>query len=131
MSDSYPDYIRYRIERAEEIYQDAQLLFENKRWRSCVNRLYYSAFQLVSGLMTKHDILTKSHDGLKTKFFQQYIKTKEIDVEFGKLYSQLIDWRQESDYAEFVDFKKEDVAPLMIKVKEFNSILIELLESDK
>lgn len=131
MSKSYPDYIKYRIDRAEEIYEDAELLFDNKRWRSCVNRLYYSAFQLVSGLMTKHDIISKSHDGLKTKFFQQYIKTKKIDVEFGKLYSQLIDWRQESDYAEFVDFKEEDVAPLMVKVKEFNSTIIRILRSNE
>jgi uncharacterized protein (UPF0332 family) len=72
----------------------------------------------------------KSHDGLKTKFFQHYIKTKKLDKELGRLYSQLMDWRQESDYAEFVDFIKEEVAPLMEKVKEFNSIIIQNLKKE-
>jgi uncharacterized protein (UPF0332 family) len=80
--------------------------------------------------MTMHGVEAKSHDGLKTKFFQHYIKTNRIDVEYGKLYSQLIDWRQESDYAEFVDFNEEDVTPLMVKVKEFNTILTEILKTE-
>ncbi|MFC0877000.1 HEPN domain-containing protein [Saccharicrinis sp. FJH2] len=130
MMDAKQDYINYRIKRAEEIYQDAQLLFENKRWRSCVNRLYYSSFQLVGALMMKHGITAKSHDGLKTKFLQLFIKTKKINVDYGRLYSQLIDWRQESDYADFVDFSEADVAPLMEKVNAFNTILIELINKD-
>ncbi|MCF8371170.1 MAG: HEPN domain-containing protein [Bacteroidales bacterium] len=130
MSNSHANYISYRIERSDEIYQDAILLFENKRWRSCINRLYYSSFQLVSALMVKHGIEPKTHDGLKTMFFQHYIKMKQIDIDYGKLYSQLFDWRQESDYAEFVDFKKEDIEPLMIKVKKFNSSLIEIITKE-
>ncbi len=76
MSNSQTDYLGYRIERSEELFQDAQLLYDNKRWRSCINRLYYSAFHLVSALMAKHGIEPKSHDGLKTMFFQHYIKPK-------------------------------------------------------
>ena len=39
------DYINYRVERSVELFEDALLLAQNKRWKSCVNRLYYSAFQ--------------------------------------------------------------------------------------
>lgn len=131
MMGSQDDYIQYRLDRSEEIFQDAQLLAENKRWRSCINRLYYYSFHLVSALMFQDGITPKSHDGLKTKFLQHYIKTNKIDVEFGKLYSRLIDWRQESDYSVYVDFSEEDVSPLIAKAGEFNALLINHIKSRK
>jgi len=129
MSNSKADYVHYRLERSAEIFQDAKLLAENERWRSCVNRLYYSTFHLVNALLFLDDINTKTHDGLKTKFFQKYIKTELIDVEFGKVYSRLIDWRQESDYSAFVDFEKNDVLPLLDSVAKLNQLLIEIIET--
>jgi uncharacterized protein (UPF0332 family) len=127
MTDSKQDYINYRLDRSVELFQDAKLLAKNKRWRSCVNRLYYSSFHLVNALLFQDGITPKSHDGIKTKFFQFYIKTNRIDQEFGKLYSQLIDWRQESDYSIYVDFDEEDVKPLIKKVEKLNHLLTEIV----
>ncbi|MBN1185512.1 MAG: HEPN domain-containing protein [Bacteroidales bacterium] len=131
MTGSQEDYIQYRLDRSEEIFQDAKLLADNKRWRSCINRLYYSSFHLISALLFQNGITPKSHDGLKTKFLQYYIKTGKIDIEYGKLYSRLIDWRQESDYAVYVDFTEEDVIPLINKVEELNKILINHIKLGK
>lgn len=128
MTGSQEDYIRYRLDRSSEIFQDAVLLANNKRWRSCVNRLYYSSFHLVSALLSLDGVVTKSHDGLKTKFLQLYIQTNQIDTDYGKLYSRLIDWRQESDYSVYVDFDEQDVLPLIDKVNTFNNILIEKIK---
>jgi len=129
MTSSRQDYISYKIERSAEIMEDAKLLAANKRWRSCVNRLYYSAFHLVNALLFLDGINSKSHDGLKSKFLQLYIKTNIIDIEYGKLYSRLIDWRQESDYSVFIDFEESDVAPIIEKVKKFNHILTQIINS--
>lgn len=57
-----------------------------------------------------------------------------MNVSYGKLYSTLFDWRQESDYADFVDFDLETVLPLMNQVEALNSLIEELIrneESDK
>lgn len=123
MTGSQKEYIQYRLDRSSEIFDDAILLANNQRWRSCVNRLYYSSFHLVSALLSLDGVTTKSHDGLKTRFLQLYIKTNIIDVEFGKLYSRMIDWRQESDYSVFVDFEESDVVQLIQKVENFNLVL--------
>ncbi|MCK4922825.1 MAG: HEPN domain-containing protein [Bacteroidales bacterium] len=128
MKGARDEYLQYRLERSNELFQDAQLLAENRRWRSCINRLYYSSFHLISGLLFQKDITTKSHDGLKTKFLQLYIKSNLIELEYGKLYSKLIDWRQESDYSVNIEFKEEDVIPLIIKVEKFNQILREKIK---
>lgn len=129
MTGSQEDYIQYRIDRSVEIFQDAKLLAENKRWRSCVNRLYYSSFHLINALLFLDGINAKSHDGLKSKFLQLYVKTNLIDIDYGKLYSRLIDWRQESDYSVYVDFEESDVFPIIDKVEKFNQILIEIISS--
>jgi uncharacterized protein (UPF0332 family) len=80
-------------------------------------------------LLSLDGINTKSHDGLKTKFLQIYIKTKVIDIEYGKLYSRLIDWRQESDYSVYVDFEENDVMPIIDKVERFNKILTGIINT--
>ena len=66
MTGSLQDYIQYRIDRTKETFEDATLLADNKRWRSCVNRLYYSSFHLINALLYLEGITAKSHDGLKT-----------------------------------------------------------------
>jgi hypothetical protein len=42
--------IRYRLERAEETYQEALLMRREKHWNTCANRLYYACFYAVSAL---------------------------------------------------------------------------------
>jgi len=109
------DYITYRLERAIETYSDAKLLAENKSWNSCVNRLYYSCFYLVSALLLKNNFEAKSHNGVRTIFFREFIKTEKIQKDFGKLYSDLFDWRNKGDYSDFIDFSEQDVLPLLEK----------------
>ncbi len=51
MKGNKEDYIKYRISKSDEVFEDALLLLENKRWNSAVNRLYYSSFHLANALL--------------------------------------------------------------------------------
>jgi len=121
-------YIEYRLEKANETYEVALLLFDNSKWNSTINRLYYSCFYAVSALLVKEGIKAKSHSGIKSMFFLNYIKTEIISLEYGKLYSDLFDWRQKGDYGDFFDFEKEDVQPLMKPTKELINKIIEIIK---
>ena len=112
-------YIRYRFRRAKESFDDALIMIENKKWNSAVNRLYYSCFYAVIALLLKSDLSTRTHDGARTKFGNEFIKTGVIDKKYGKLYSKLFDYRQKGDYGDLFDFDGEIVLPLVDKVKEF------------
>lgn len=129
MADTSKDYIAYRVSKSDEIFADAKLLAENNRWNSCVNRLYYSAYYLVSALLYKRQIKAVTHNGVRTEFFQHFVKTEIASKDLGKLYTNLFGWRQESDYADFIDFEKETVQPLINSVAEFNNAVKLLLES--
>jgi uncharacterized protein (UPF0332 family) len=128
MSGTKQDYIDYRVLKSNEIFEDARLLANNNRWNSCMNRLYYSSFYLVSALLYKYDIKSETHNGTKTQFNLHFIKTGKLDFRFGKLYSNLFLWRQESDYTDFVDFDNETVVPLIEQVLELNKLLSELVK---
>lgn len=122
------DYILYRISRSVEVYDDACLLAENKRWNSCVNRLYYSSFYIVSALLYKNDIKSGTHNGTKTQFNNHFIKTGLVSKQLGKLYSNLFTWRQESDYSDLFDFDDVTVLPLLDEVAEFNKVIAKLID---
>ena len=128
MTGTPKDYIAYRISKSDEIFEDAKLMAENERWNSCVNRLYYSAYYLVSALLHKNKIKAETHNGVKREFSHHFVKSEIISKEFGKLYSNLFRWRQESDYADFIDFEKETVLPLIGPVADFNKAVKLLLE---
>jgi uncharacterized protein (UPF0332 family) len=106
-------YSRYRLEKAEESFQSAEILIANRQWNAAVNRLYYSAFYAVSGLLAKLGIETKTHSGVKTQFLLHFVKTDKIEMHLGKLYADLFDWRQKGDYGDFFDFEEADVQSLL------------------
>ena len=130
IADAREDYINYRISKSLEVFNDARLLADNNRWNSCVNRLYYSSFYLVSALLFKNDIKTQTHNGTRTQFNHHFVKSGIVPNPMAKLYSNLFTWRLESDYSDFLDFDSETVLRLIIEVSEFNETIIQLINQE-
>lgn len=128
MKGTKEDYISYRISKSSEIFDDALLLANNQRWNSWINRLYYSSYYLVSALLFKNDINAETHNGVKTQLFLNFVKDGILSKEHGKLYSHLFDWRQETDYADFIDFDEETAKPILQEVSFLNETLKNLIK---
>ena len=122
-------YSKYRIEKAEEAYEVAELLVSNQKWNAAVNRLYYAAYYAISGLLVKSEVETKTHTGVKTQFLLYFVKTGRIDVQMGKLYADLFDWRQKGDYGDFFDFLEADVLPLLKPTRDLLDAIVNILEN--
>jgi uncharacterized protein (UPF0332 family) len=131
MTKDQNDYISYRLQRASDTLNDAKLLADNGRWNSCINRLYYASFYAVSALLYFHSIETKTHKGVRIKFMSDFIKTGLFDKDFGNLFSDLFDWRQEGDYSDFVAFDKDLTIPLINKSEEFLATIKTYLATNK
>lgn len=116
--------IDYRIARAKDTFEDAEILAENAKWNSSINRLYYSAYYAVMALLLKLGLRPTTHNGAKSNFSEFFIKTGIIDKKYGKIYSQLFTWRQKGDYDDLFDFDEEKVLPYFSPVKK----LIEIIE---
>jgi uncharacterized protein (UPF0332 family) len=129
MTKDQNDYINYRLQRASETLNDAKILAEYGSWNSSINRLYYASFYAVSALLYSHSIEAKTHKGVRIKFMSEFIKTGLFDKDFGKLYSDLFDWRQEGDYSDFVSFEKQLINPLISKSEEFIALIKSFLKT--
>lgn len=106
------DYIKYRIQRANETVAEIRMLIENKYWNTAINRMYYACFYVVGALLLKYGIQTSSHSGSRQKFGQLFVQTGKIDKQLGKHYSELFEKRQKGDYNDFFDFDEETVVRL-------------------
>lgn len=131
MTKQQNDYIKYRLQRATDTLNDSRLLAENERWNSSINRLYYACFYAVSALLYYHSIEAKTHKGVRIKFMSEFIKTGLFDKEYGKLFSDLFDWRQEGDYSDFVSFDKDLTIPLINKSEDFIDLIRNFLTTTK
>jgi uncharacterized protein (UPF0332 family) len=122
MKGTKADLIKYRMVRARDTFEDAQILAEKKRWNSTINRLYYA----VMAILLTEDLKPTTHNGAKSNFTEYFIKTDRIPKEFGKIYSQLFTWRQKGDYDDLFDFDKEKVEPYFKPVLD----LINLIDAE-
>ena len=120
------EYVKYRIESSHKTFGAAKVLAENEFWNSAVNRLYYSLYYAVNALLVINEIQTKSHSATKSQFSLHFVKTGKFDKKYGKLLSELFDWRQKGDYENIFDYDKESVQPLFKPVNE----MIRLIEEE-
>lgn len=112
------EYAKYRLDSAYKTYEAAKILAENGYWNSAVNRLYYSLFYAVNALLVVNEIQTKSHSATKSQFSNYFVKTGKFDKKYGKLLSELFDWRQKGDYENVFDYDSEAVNPLFEPVMD-------------
>lgn len=113
------DLIRYRIQRAENTLGEAELALKNNTLTLTENRVYYSIFYIASALALKYDFSTKKHSTLKGWFNQAMVKTKKIDVSFGKTYARAFEKRQKADYDDYAAFDLEEVKLDLENAKKF------------
>ncbi len=119
------EYVKYRIKSSYKTFDAAKVLAENGFWNSAVNRLYYSLFYAVNALLVMNKIPTKSHSSTKSQFSLHFVKTGKFDKKYGKLLSELFDWRQKGDYENIFDYDKDSVQPLFKPVNEMITLIEE------
>jgi len=123
MKGTKQDLIKYRLQRAKDTYEDAQILADKCRWNSAINRLYYAAYYAVMALLLNSDLNPTTHNGTKSNFSEYFIKTNKIPMELGKIYSQLFTWRQKGDYDDLFDFDRDKVLPYFNPVNDLISLI--------
>ena len=67
--------IMYRLERARESLEEAELLLEKGYANTFVSRIYYACFYAVSALLLTKGLASANHSGVRSQFHQNYVKT--------------------------------------------------------
>ncbi len=122
--------IQFRFKRSNEAFEDALLLQKAERYNSTVNRLYYSAFYAVSGLLLKEGIYSKTHSGLKSKFNEQIIHEGKLGRKKQIYIMNSLKIRQDADYKDFIVFTEEEIEHLMGRTKKLIDEIKKLINND-
>ena len=125
------DLIQYRIDRAFETLEDARILHKSKRWKACVNRLYYACHYAVSALLLQKGLFSSKHTGIRSMFNLHFVKSGKVPKDFAKTFNDLIERRQESDYVDFVRFTERQVHPWLEQAEAFVAFIIDLIQNQK
>ncbi len=124
------DLITYRRSKAKETLEDAEILFNAKRISSAVNRIYYALFYEVTALLLKKNMSSAKHSGIRALFNENFVKTGKVNIESGRFYSRMFEFRQKSDYADFVQFEDEKVKEWLVKAKQFIKEIEKVIENE-
>ncbi len=126
---------QYRMERAQEAFQDGLRLLENGSPKGATNRLYYAAFYAARALLALKELDSSKHSGVISLFNRSFVKTGVILPSKAKALKKSFEKRQDIDYADFIEITRPEVEDLKTQVREFidecTSALDELLNGKK
>jgi uncharacterized protein (UPF0332 family) len=124
------DLINYRRKKAADTLEDARILFERKGLFSAVNRVYYALFYEISALLQIKELSSHKHNGIRALFNKHFVKTGIVEVEVGKFYSKMFDFRQKGDYEDLVYFEEEDVKIWLETAEKYMKVLEKCIDKE-
>lgn len=127
MSYSKEELARYRMERAKESIEEARVMSETGHWNSTANRLYYACFYSASAYLVFNGLEAGTHNGVKSAFNDELIRSGKLPPELGRLYNKLFKLRQDADYMDYKDVSEQQVNPMITEVEVLVRYIEEML----
>ena len=118
------EFALYRLERAKEEYETANLLFRENKLLAANNRAYYSIFYAIRAILAMDKVDFKRHKDVLAYFNKNYVKTEIFPRQMGRRVIMASKVREDSDYDEKYEPSSEATS-LQIETAEE---LIELVE---
>ena len=117
------DLAKYKLERAKEELDTAQLLFCNEKLKAANNRAYYSIYYSLTAILCLEPIAFKKHKDTIGYFNKNYVRTGIFPPEIGRNISKAAKIRHASDYDEFYIASKEEAERQIQTAKELADLV--------
>ena len=105
---NYLDVARYKVERAKDELESAQILLDAGKFKAANNRAYYSCLHSVNAVLALEPIAFKKHKDVLAYFNKNYIHSEIFPRDMGRKISKLEIIRHKSDYDDFYIASKEE-----------------------
>jgi len=122
--------IDYRRNRAKETLRDAKILLDSGSLFSSVNRIYYAMFYQVTALLLTENLSSPKHSGVKAFFNTRFVKTGKVSIKNGKFFARMFEFRQKSDYKDFVEYESNKVIEWFEEARRFIDELDVVIERE-
>ncbi|OGI00395.1 MAG: hypothetical protein A2Y25_02270 [Candidatus Melainabacteria bacterium GWF2_37_15] len=113
--------------KSDESFEDAKINIDNNRLSNAQNRVYYAVFYAVSALAQKLGFITSKHNQLRAWFNREFVKTKQVDNRYSKIYTKLFDNRHKSDYTFSFKPTKQTIQEELKEAQEFIQVIKQLI----
>ena len=127
MESSIKELSKYRYECAEEALQDAEIMFDNGRFKNALNRAYYAVFYALRAVNALDGFDSSKHSGVIAHFNQTYVKTGIFKKEISRIIKLASEKREQADYLDFFIASKEDAEQQIQRAKIFLKTIKEYL----
>lgn len=118
------EFALYRLNRAKQEHETAELLYKENKLLAANNRAYYSIFYAIRAVLAMERVDFKRHKDVLAYFNKNYIKTEIFPRLIGRKIILASKVREDSDYDEEYQTSSETTALQIQTAKE----LIELVD---
>lgn len=129
MDENTRELIKVRLEKTEEDIKTAEELLSLKRYRAVVNRAYYALFSITTAVLLTKKLERSKHSGVEAAFNQYFIKSKIIEIEYGKIFDYVRKKREECDYTAKSTIDRETAEKIVRDSRKFIRRMKEYLKS--
>lgn len=120
MARSINDLSKYRYERCLEELENAKILLENGKYKSSINRSYYSIFHGMRAVNVLDGFDSSKHSGVIAHFNQYHVKTGDFPREASKIIKTSSEIREQADYEDFFIASRQDAEEQLEKAEKFH-----------
>lgn len=118
-SEEQRDLSKYRLEKAREMLDEADVLFASKHYKGSNNRAYYSILHSMRAVLALADFDSKKHSGVIAEFQRRYVKTGIFEREYSKIIMSASEIRNASDYDDYFIASKAEAQDQIENAKRF------------
>jgi uncharacterized protein (UPF0332 family) len=123
MESSVIELSKYRFNTSRENLEDAQLMYENGRYKNTLNRAYYSIFNAIRAVLALDGFDSSKHSGVISYFNQHYVKEEVFPKELSKIIRAASENREKADYLDFFIASREEAEKQIERAKSFSEYI--------
>ncbi len=120
----------HRLEQAKENIEEAELLYNGKKYKGANNRAYYSIFHSIKAVLALEPIDFKRHKDVIGYFNKNYINKEIFPKYLGRKISDASSLREDSDYEDEFSVSQEDTEEQLELAKELVKLVEEYLNNN-
>lgn len=120
--------VDYRLRQSTDTIELAHFLAISEKYVIAVNRIYYGMYYALTALALKNGFETSKHGQLIGWFNKEFIATKKLDSQFGKILRNAFQNRTKGDYDAFIDFPRNEVDLMLVEMTDFINEIKKLLQ---
>lgn len=127
MEERIKELSKYCFETSLENLEDAELMYENGRYKNALNRAYYSIFHAIRSVNALKEYDSSKHSGVIAFFNQNYVKEEIFPRELSKIITQASSNREKADYLDFYIASSEEAQKQIARAEAFSSVIKQYL----